>query len=329
MQRTVIILSLADEPEPTGDDAGGGLCGTGGCGSGACGSASTGACSTGPRVPVLACRDTLTAHGHAVELVTATSDKEIDAVLARLDGAARADGLTWPSAPTQGPALVVAASSDAQVRAVVRRMVRRYAPPPSRRPTDLVDGRTVPDLPPVAILTLGAVELVDRLGLPRDPADVAKAVDGGAVRRLDLFRTDAGSITLHGSLLGGVDATGRAAPWRGRVTVDDTSLAEPGEPILACAVANADGYAHLDEIPLAPGADPASGSVMVAVAVPVVTRSRLGRAKVRIEVRRATGRAVSVVPGADLPVYDDGVEAVLTRKRTWWVEPGAWAVFTP
>ena len=66
----------------------------------------------------------------------------------------------------------------------------------------------------------------------------------------------------------------------------------------------------------------------MAVAVPIVTRSRWGRASVRIEVRRATGRAVSVTPATDLPILDDGLVSTLTRKRTWWVEPAAWAVFT-
>lgn len=332
----VIILSLADAETPPGDASS--MCGSSGaCGTDACASdvAGSGACATGPRVPVLTCQDALLAAGHAVELITAHSDRAIDAVLVRLDGPARTDDLTWPAATGDGPALIVAASSDAQVRAVVRRMVRRYAPPPSRRPTDVSDGRTLPDLPALAILPLdprssspAGTDLADRLGLPRDPADVAKAVSGGQIRRVDLFRTDAGSITLHGALLGGVDASGQATPWHGRVDVDDIVLAEPHEAVLACAVANADGYAHLDEIELAPQANASSGVVAVAVAVPVVTRSRFGRATVRIEVRRASGRAVSVTPRVDLPILDDGVSSVLTRKRTWWVEPGAWAVFT-
>src|SRR5262245_33888853 len=114
-----------------------------------------GACAN-PRVPVLACRDALAAGGMAVETATATSDAEVDEILARLDGPARPDGLTWPAPDGSAglPALVVAADSDAQVRAVVRRMVRRYAPPPSRRPADLAGDRTVPDLPPIGILPL-------------------------------------------------------------------------------------------------------------------------------------------------------------------------------
>jgi hypothetical protein len=224
---------------------------------------------------------------------------------------------------------------------VLRRMVRRWAPPPSRRPSDLRANRTVPDLPPLGLLPLdprggpatAVPDMVDRLGLPREPADVAAAVLAGSVRRVDLFRTDAGSVTVHGALLGGVDASGRAAAWRGRVELDGKVLADGREPVLACAVANADGYAKLDELALAPAADACSGTVTVAVAVPIRAGARFwmrrGTGDFRIEVRRATGRAVSVAPAADLPYVDDGVDATLSRKRAWWVEPGAWAVYTP
>ena len=82
-------------------------------------------------MPVLACADALTARGARVETVTARSDAEIDAVLARLDGPARPDGLTWPD-PDSKTRLVVATASDGQLRAVLRRLVRRYAPAPSR-----------------------------------------------------------------------------------------------------------------------------------------------------------------------------------------------------
>src|SRR5262249_46493052 len=153
-------------------------------------------------------------------------------------------------------------------------------------------------LPPIGVLPLdtrgrravGAIpDLVDRLGLPRDPKEVAEALLDGTSRRVDLFRTDAGSVALHGALLGGLDAQGPAAARHGRVELDDTVLADGREPVIACAVANADGYARLDEIPLAPAADPCNGRLTVAVAVPV----RGGRSDVRIEVRRASGRAVS------------------------------------
>jgi hypothetical protein len=344
----VVLLTLGSER-----DAPGGGCGSGGaCCGGATEAGADGAteartggateagaartaerCET-PRVPVLACADALTARGARVEMVTARSDAEIDEVLARLDAPPRPDGLTWPD-PDSKTRLVVATANDAQLRAVLRRLVRRYAPPPSRRPADLAGNRTVPDLPPVGVLPLDParsstqLDLAAQLGLPRDPAAVAAAVLDGATRRLDLLRNDAGSVTLDGALLGAADESGRPLHWRGRVEVDDTLLSDGEEPLLACAVGNAGGYARLADVALLTSPDPADGLVEVAVAVPVVTRSALGRKRVRLEVRRARGRAVAVVPrDGKVPFLDDGVEGELSRKRSWWTEPGAWAVWT-
>ncbi|MFF0470195.1 hypothetical protein ACFYPX_22500 [Micromonospora zamorensis] len=287
-----------------------------------------------PRVPVLACADALNARGARVEMVTARSDAEIDAVLARLDGPARPDGLTWPDSDGK-TRLVVATANDGQLRAVLRRLVRRYAPAPSKRPADLPGNRTLPDLPPVGVLPLDPArggthrDLAAQLGLPRDPAVVAAAVLDGTPRRLDLLRNDGGSVTLDGALLGAADDAGRPMHWRARVEVDDVILTDGDEPLLACAVANAGGYATLDDVTLLTAPDPADGQVEVAVAVPVVVRSAFGRKRVRLEVRRARGRAVSVLPREEkVPYLDDGVEGELTRKRSWWVEPGAWAVWS-
>lgn len=328
----VVLLTLGSER-----DAPGGGCGSGGA---CCGGADDTAAQTGeercetPRVPVLACADELTARGARVTTVTARSDSEIDEVLARLDGPPRADGLTWPDSDGK-TRLIVATASDGQLRAVLRRLVRRYAPPPSRRPADLADNRTVPDLPPVGVLPLDparsgtARDLAAQLGLPRDPAGVAAAVLDGTARRLDLLRNDGGSVTLDGALLGAADDAGRPLHWRARVEVDGTVLSDGSEPISACAIGNAGGYARLGEVDLLGGPDPADGRVTVGVAVPVVTRSALGRKKVRLEVRRARGRAVAVVPRDEkVPFLDDGVEGELSRKRSWWTEPGAWAVWT-
>ena len=287
----VVVLSLEDAP-------------AGGCAGG------------GPRVPVLACRDALVAGGATVDTVTAYSDEEIDAVLDR------------PGPPR----LVVAATDDGQIRAVIRRMVRRYAPAPSARDddlaTDLAADRTVPDLPAIGILPLNPVSLVTGLGLPDAPADVAAAVLGGQVRRLDLLRNDGGSVTLNGTLVGGADEQGRAVPFAARVEVDDAVLSDGSETLLATTVANADGYASIDGLTLATGVDAADGVLDVAVAVPVRVRRLLRRTQPRIEVRRARGRAVAVHPRNDVPFVDDGVAGTLARKRTWWMERGAWAVYT-
>ncbi|MGN9811864.1 hypothetical protein ACTMSW_21205 [Micromonospora sp. BQ11] len=329
----VVLLTLGSER-----DAPGGGCGSGGACCGGADDRADGAttedrCET-PRVPVLACADAFTARGARVETVTARSDAEIDEVLARLDGPPRPDGLTWPD-PDSKTRLVVATASDAQLRAVVRRLVRRYAPPPSRRPDDLAANRTVPDLPAIGVLPLDPArstaqrDLAAQLGLPRDPVAVATAVLDGTARRLDLLRNDGGSVTLDGALLGAADDGGRPLHWRGRVEVDDAVLTDGEDLLVACAIGNAGGYARLDDVALLGAPDPTDGLVEVAVAVPVTTRSRWGRRRVRLEVRRARGRAVSVLPReGKVPFLDDGAEGELGRKRSWWTEPGAWAVWT-
>ncbi|MFD0823339.1 hypothetical protein ACFQ0D_34630, partial [Micromonospora zhanjiangensis] len=157
---------------------------------------------------------------------------------------------------------------------------------------------------------------------------VARAVLDGRVRRLDLLRNDGGSVTLDGAVVGGADEAGQPRPWRGRVEVDDHVLSAGEEPLIGCVVANAAGYAVVDGVPLLASVDPADGVLDVAVAVPVLARSGWGRKRVRIEVRRARGRAVAVTPREDRVDYlDDGVRGELTRKRSWWIEPGAWAVY--
>ena len=262
--------------------------------------------SCAPRAQVLACRDALVAAGAHVQTVAAQDDAGIDAALAGLPEAR----------------LIVAAAADGQVRAVVRRLVRRDAPQPHARPAGLPADRTVPDLPPLGVLPLGPAGdgLVARLGLPDTPAAVADAVLAGHTRRLDLLRTDGGSVTLHGALLGVADA-----PFAARIEVDDAVLADGSEPLVAALVANAGGYATLDGLPLAVSADPQDGVLDVAVALPVLTRWR----RLRVEVRRARGRAVVVVPGAEVRFTDDGVAGTLAHKRTWWMERAAWGVYAP
>ena len=148
---------------------------------------------------------------------------------------------------------------------------------------------------------------------------------GGHERRLDLLRNDGGSVTLGGALIGGVDATGGIAPWRGRVEVDDAVLTDGDELVLACSVRNV-GASEVDGLPLVLGADATDGQIEVAVAVPTLKRRLLREASVRVEVRRARGRGASVTPrDGQLPIVDDGVAGILTRKRSWWIERAAWA----
>ncbi|HLU29863.1 MAG TPA: hypothetical protein VKZ65_15635 [Glycomyces sp.] len=254
---------------------------------------------SGPRTQTLHLIDELKRLGAEVRTVAASTPREIDPALE--DPEAR---------------IVLAADTDEQVNAVVARMVRRLAPAPSARPDDLPAGRTIPDLPPLAILPLGTSPgLVERFDLPSKPEDVAGAAVNGTVLRTDLMRHDGGGVCLDGVRLGGGDR-----PWRGVVNLDDMVLTDGTEQILACVVANADGYAAADDMVLAEP-DPTDGRIDVAVAIPILV-GRL-RKRVRIEVRRARGRAVAVAPNDGVTFISDGLVDELGRKRTWWVEPGA------
>jgi hypothetical protein len=247
-----------------------------------------------------------------VEVVDVDSDAAVDAAVDR--------------AAAEGAQLVVA-GGDGPLRAVLRRMVRRSLPRAGERPADLPAHRTVPDLPPVGLLPVdppGPADLVVRLALPQSPAEVAAAVLGGTSRRLDLLRNDAGSVTLRAALLGGTDAEGRAVPWAARVDVDDTVLSDGTEALLAVGVVNVGQLDAVPGLPLVVAASAGDGVLDVGVAVPV------GRRRKEIQVRRARGRAVAVTPTvepAQVPFSDDGVAGVLTRKRTWWMEHGAWAAY--
>ncbi len=294
--REVVILTLGE----------GSACGGAGC---ACGAGDR------PRVSVLACADALRAQGNRVELVTAGGDTELDATLKPVIGG--------------DTRLVVAAATDGEVRAVVRRLVRHHAPPPAKRPDALAPDRTMLDLPPMAILPLspGVPDLVVALRLPRDPGSVADAVTGGHTRQIDLLRTGSGSATLHGALAGSVAIGDQPIAWRGRVEVDDAILTDGDDPLLACSIRNT-GSSDVDGLPLVEDARADDGLLDVAVAVPVLQRRLLRNATVTFEVRRTRGRAVSITPREDdLPFVDDGVAGVLRHQRSWWVERAAWSLY--
>jgi hypothetical protein len=270
--------------------------------------------SCGTRVPVLRCADALRELGAKVETFAAGSDQEIDDVLARISEDVR---------------LIVAVEDDGQLRHIMRRMVRRYAPAPSQRPASLAANRTIPDLPAIGLLPLAPGGLPAQLGLSSSPAEVASAVLGSSVRRLDLLRQDGGAVTLDAALLGAADPNGVPIPWHGQVEVDDAVLSQGSDPILALSISNGSGASTLDGLPLVTSADPSDGLIDVAIAVPVTHKPLLGKARVRFEVRRARGRAVSVTPHEpELPILDDGVAGRITHKRSWWIEPGAWSVYT-
>jgi len=284
------------------------------------------------RVPVLECADALRAQPKIdqVKVLPADSDDDIDAALNQAE---------------RCKACLVVAGGDGVLRAVVRAMVRRALPARSadRQATAarLPEHRTIGDLPALGLLPLDiSPELPDlsrSLGLPSTPAEVAEIVAAGKVRRLDLFRSDRGGVTLHGILLGTTLTADASLPgsilrWQAHIEVEDTVLTDGSEAILACAIANADGYARLGPLPLLDVTDPANGAISIAIAID---------ASGEIEVRRTQGRAVSVrLKPAQLPnrptyseppsvdYTDDGVDFTLRHSCNWWVEQGAWALYT-
>jgi hypothetical protein len=271
---------------------------------------------TGTRVPVLRCADALREH--------------TEVTIREVDSPAEANAALTDAAEMR----LLVAGSDDQIRAILRQLVRRAVPKGGDR-SGIADNRTIPDLPALGLLPLDVTatdDLVAVLGLPRKPEEVAAAVRAGRTRRLDLLRHDGGSVTLHAALLGGRGTDGLPAPWTASVTVDDTVLCQPDELLLAVGVTNAGRLDALPGLALTSAADPADGALDVAVAVPVKRGRWPRKPRTEVEVRRFRGRAVAITPAgpADLqiPAVDDGTESVLSRKRTWWVEPGAWGVYT-
>jgi hypothetical protein len=102
-------------------------------------------------------------------------------------------------------------------------------------------------------------------------------------------------------------------------------LSDGDEPLLGAVIANGGGYTTIDGLPVLPDADATDGVLDVAV-VASAPRRRFRRGG-PIEVRRARGRAVSVEPTAAADFVDDGVSGELTRRRTWWMERAAMAVY--
>ena len=200
----------------------------------------------------------------------------------------------------------------------------------SQRPDDLPADRTLPDLPPIGMLPLDPADAGAghrSSDLPRVAgATSPRAVLGGTARRLDLLRNDGGSVTLHGALLGGADEGGRAVrSWPGSRSTTSV-LTDGAEPLLRCAVANADGYTDC-------GRSAAGRPERMPPTACSTWRSPCPSGAPALGVPRPGSRYAGPGaarspshPGEDVPFLDDGVAGTLSRKRTWWMERGAWAV---
>ena len=183
---------------------------------------------------------------------------------------------------------------------VVRRLVRRYAPPPSKRPAELPADRTMFDLPPLAVLPLDAGGA--RAGpyprpcrpsparSPRPSLDRPRATPRPAPHRRWIRDAARGSARRRRGRPGRSWRPGRGAT---------TPYCPKGTNRCSPAPSANAGHSDVDGLPLVVDAAADDGLVEVAVAVPVLRRRLLRSASPQVEVRRARGRAMSVTPHED------------------------------
>lgn len=276
-----------------------------------------------------------------------TDDERVDAALAVLRAAAdvRVDTCADPGDLDRlldglGDRTLVLAGGDGSVHAAVATLRRR--------------GELSPDRP-LGLVPLGTGnDLARTLGIPLDPAGAARALLTGRPRPLDLLVDDTGGVVVNavhlgvgaeaaekagalkerlgkaayavGSVLAGAGSTG----WDLRVEVDGEPL-HTDEPVLMVGVAN--GRTIGGGAELAPDAAPDDGLLDVVVATSTGPLARLGFGVAlregghveREDVVAVRGRTVTVT-GEPFPLNADGELDGPVDRRTWTVQPGAWAV---
>lgn len=276
-----------------------------------------------------------------------TDDERVDAALAVLRAAAdvRVDTCADPGDLDRlldglGDRTLVLAGGDGSVHTAVATLRRR--------------GELSPDRP-LGLVPLGTGnDLARTLGIPLDPAGAARALLTGRPRPLDLLVDDTGGVVVNavhlgvgaeaaekagalkkrlgkaayavGSVLAGAGSTG----WDLRVDVDGEPL-HTDEPVLMVGVAN--GRTIGGGAELAPDAAPDDGLLDVVVATSTGPLARLGFGVAlregghveREDVVAVRGRTVTVT-GEPFPLNADGELDGPVDRRTWTVQPGAWAV---
>lgn len=276
-----------------------------------------------------------------------TDDERVDAALAVLRAAAdvRVDTCADPGDLDRlldglGDRTLVLAGGDGSVHTAVASLRRR--------------GELSPDRP-LGLVPLGTGnDLARTLGIPLDPAGAARALLTGRPRPLDLLVDDTGGVVVNavhlgvgaeaaekagalkerlgkaayavGSVLAGAGSTG----WDLRVDVDGEPL-HTDEPVLMVGVAN--GRTIGGGAELAPDAAPDDGLLDVVVATSTGPLARLGFGVAlregghveREDVVAVRGRTVTVT-GEPFPLNADGELDGPVDRRTWTVQPGAWAV---
>ncbi len=252
-----------------------------------------------------------------------------------------------------GDRRVVVAGGDGSLHAVVAALYRRGA----------LAGQEL------ALLPLGTGnDFARTLGIPLDPAAAARTVRDGTPRRMDLLVDDTDGIVVNNVHLGAGATAGRhGARWKKRLGSSSSgrlNLGRLGYPIGAARTAirpptlrlrvEVDGVvaADLDErvlmvvlgngasvgggTPLAPGADPSDGRIDVLVASPETFPAKLryalgvlgGRHPEHEDVRTLRGADV-IVSGTEFWCSADGELDGPVRRRSWRLEPAAYAMVVP
>ncbi len=284
---------------------------------------------------VAAARKVLAAAG-PVELVTTTTEQELDAALDRLDGRT-----------------LVIAGGDGSLHLVVSRLYARGA----------LDAGGALASTRLGLVPLGTGnDLARTLDLPLDPADAAHLVLSAGSRPLDLLLDDAGGLVVNAVHVGvgaeAAAAAGRLKPrlgplaypigavaaglrttgWWLRVEVDGRIVADSHRRTLMVGIGNGRGIGGGTQ--LLPHAEPDDGRLDV-----VTSRACGPFARVRYGAALQAGRhladpgsrsvrgsrvTVTVREGAEpVDVNADGELGDCIRRRTWTVAPGAWSLLRP
>ena len=272
----------------------------------------------------------------SVEVVATSNPGELDSVLHRA-----------------GSRRIVVAGGDGSLHAVVAALHRRH---------DLADSV-------LGLLPLGTGNDFARcMDIPLDPEEAAALILDGEVRRVDVMVDELGGIVVNNVHVGaGAQASRRGHRWkerlgsvglgkvnlgklgypigafqaafmppqiRLRIEVDGTVVCDVDQPVLMVAVGNGTSVGGGAE--LTPEADPEDGRVDVMISRSVGPLAKFGYA---VGVARARHherddvqylRASSVtVSGESFYCSADGEISGPERRRSWRVEPSAYAMVLP
>ncbi|MBO9521966.1 MAG: diacylglycerol kinase [Nocardioidaceae bacterium] len=267
----------------------------------------------------------------SVEVAETSNPGELDGVLHRA-----------------GSRPIVVAGGDGSLHAVVATLHRR---------NDLA-GKTL------GLLPLGTGnDFARTVGLPTDPEEAARALLAARPRPMDLVVDELGEVVVNnvhagtsalaskhgaglkkrlgpfglgllGYPLGAARAAIAPASLRLRVEVDGVVVADMDDQLLMVAIGNGASVGGGAEV--TPAADPTDGQVDVMISFATAPLARLGyavdvlrgRHPERDDVRYLRGSRVSV-SGEAFWISADGELSGPERRRTWHVEPAAYALLLP